>query len=111
MRYDEHSNSQRLHKYTMIDETPRHTVKKYRLDNDEEEYKKALSDLSHKNPFTEQEIENAPLEQEYIHHPIYFRGLHLMPMLQGDRLAYFDEKDNRFKAVENIHIERNEDSD
>lgn len=112
LRYSPSDKSQSIKKYTVYDEKPRHMHKKFWIESDEEEYKMWFKEFPSGQQSTG--IQDNPIEEEYIHCPIYFRGLCLLPTMQKDQLAYYDEVDGRFKGIpdiESINLMSDSDSD
>jgi len=91
---------QKNHQLTMTDEFPRHNKKKYRLEKDKDEYASALLKVQKELRLKDQE--KNLIEEEYLHHPIFFGGLVFLPILKEKSLAYFDEQDGRYKMVPDI---------
>ena len=108
LRYSSKSD-QKVLKCEMVDELPRYYSKKYELDEDKKLYKKLLEESSEENSKSDG-IDDTPLEGEYTHNPVYFRGLYIMPILQDEKLTYYDDKEKRFKDVPNVKNIKSKDS-
>lgn len=84
--YQKNSEEQKYQKYIVRDEHPRHNLESHRLEWEEKEE----NDMRKENEEIEMEVidwkepvqggpDAQPEDEEYIHHPIYFRGMHLLP--------------------------------
>jgi hypothetical protein len=105
-------DNQKICRVTINDEHPRHKAKKYPLNRDNRIFEQMVNESTAANKDQdEKEIGDPVYEQEYIHHPVSFRGIHIMPVLTDNQLTYFDEKEGRYIPVPGIETIKNNDDD
>ncbi|CAI2387301.1 unnamed protein product [Moneuplotes crassus] len=91
IRTDE--DNQIYHRYSFRDEYPRYNESKLQLDWEREEYQEALNQIRDRVQECEeiQTVKN-PLCEDYIHHPMYFRGITFYHS-SIEKLCYFDDEE------------------
>lgn len=86
------SPDQQYHKFILKDEEPRYTYSgcpDKRLREEKEEREKALKDSEDKQIQLEKlKDQGEPPEEEYIHHPIYFRGMTVLPTFYHNKRKF-----------------------
>ena len=111
LRYNDPQN-QKIMRLTITDESPRYLTIKYILRSEQDAHKLATEDVyEDKRGQVSRLIGEQINEQEYVHHHVYFRGMHIMPTLQDCTLTYFDEKEGRYKPIPGIESSQHNDSD